>query len=88
MSPSPKWHLERFSRFLHSSPQKCPYTLQWATLHLKIPPSYGGSGPHLMHGSWAHPSPQPKWHLDQFSHVCRAHYCERPTDRQITLLDL
>ena len=35
--------------------------------------------------SWAHPRPQPKWHLDRFSRFCRAHYChrqiDRPTDR-------
>jgi len=29
--------------------------------------------------SWAHLSPQPKQHLDRFSHLCRAH-C-RPTDQ-------
>ena len=29
---------------------------------------------------WAHPSPQPKWHLDWFSHFCRAHDHDRPTD--------
>jgi len=23
--------------------------------------------------SWAHLSPQPKWHLDRFSCFCRAH---------------
>jgi len=28
--------------------------------------------------SLAHLSPQPKWHLDQFSHFCRAHDCDRP----------
>jgi len=31
---------------------------------------------------WANPSPQPKQHLDRFSRFCRAHYCDRLTDRQ------
>ena len=26
-------------------------------------------------------SPNPKWHLDRFSHFCRAHYCDKQTDR-------
>jgi len=42
--------------------------------------------------AWAHPSPKPKRHLSTFSHFCRAHDCERPTDRptdrQTTLLSL
>ena len=30
---------------------ECPYTLQWDTpFPLKIVPSHGGSGPHLIHG--------------------------------------
>ena len=61
----------------------CPYPL-------KIVPTHGGSGPHLMHGSkphlihgsLAHPNPQPKRHLDRFSHFCMAHNCDRLTDRQ------
>jgi len=36
--------------------------------------------------SWAHPSPERKRHLDLFSRVCRAHYYDRQTDGQITLL--
>jgi len=28
---------------------------------------------HLTHGSWSHPSLQPKWHLNRFSHFCTAH---------------
>jgi len=30
---------------------------------------------------WAHPSPQPKWHLDRFSHFCRAHNRDRQTNQ-------
>jgi len=35
------------------------------------------SRPHLIH-----PSPQPKRHLDRVSRFCRAHYCDKHTDRQ------
>jgi len=34
------------------------------SVYLKIALSHGGSGPHLMCGSWADLSPHPKWHLD------------------------
>jgi len=27
-----------------------------------------------------------KWHLNRFSRFCRAHYCDRQTDQQTTLL--
>jgi len=30
---------------------------------------------------WAHPSPDPKRHLDLFSHFCTPHNRDRPTDR-------
>jgi len=30
---------------------------------------------------WAHSSPYPKWHLDWFSHFCRAHDRYGPTDQ-------
>jgi len=30
----------------------------------------------------------PKWHLDRFSCLHRAHDCDRQTDRHITLLHL
>jgi len=57
---------------------ECPYTLQWdAPFRLKIAASYGGCGPHLIHGSrdGTHPSPQPKRHLDRFSRFCRTYCC-------------
>jgi len=31
---------------------------------------------------WAHLNPHPKQHLDWFSRFCRAHDCDRQTDRQ------
>jgi len=44
---------------------ECPYTLQWDTpFPLKIVPSMGDLDPHLIHGSWAHPSP---WSLFLYS---------------------
>jgi len=43
---------------------------------------------HLTYDSmWAHPSPQPKRHLDRFSRFCRANECGRQTmllDRSVT----
>jgi len=53
-----------FTMGCHFPPQNCPFP--WGDLDL-----------HLKHSSWAHPSPQPKQHLDQFSYFCRAH-CDRP----------
>jgi len=50
---------------------------------LKIAPSHRGSGPPLIVVPWAHPSPQPKWHLDRFSRFCRAHHCDSLTDHAI-----
>jgi len=41
----------------------CPFTF-------KITPPHGGSGPSSNAIPWAHPSPQPKWHLDRFSRFC------------------
>jgi len=60
---------------------ECPYTLQRPPITpSKLPPCMGSLEPHLIH-PWAHPSPQPKLHLDQFSNFCRAHNHDRQTDR-------
>ena len=49
-SPQSKRHHDRFSCFCTGTTE-CSYTLQWdAPFPLKIAPSYGGSGPHLIHG--------------------------------------
>jgi len=46
----------------------------------KIAPSHMGDlEPHLIHGSWAHASPQPKRHLNRFSRFYGAH----DRDRQV-----
>jgi len=39
----------------------CPCTIQWAPLSPKLPTAID---------SWAHPSPKPRRHLDQFSCFC------------------
>jgi len=54
---------------------ECPYTLQWdAHSSPKICPfPWGDLDPHLIHGSRAHPSPQPKRQIDRCSRFCRAH---------------
>jgi len=52
--------------FLHSSRQKVPIL----TMGSSFPQNCffpGGSGPHLVDGSLAYPSPQPKRHFDRFS---------------------
>ena len=51
-------------------------TLQCAVcrhVSLKSASSCGGSGPHLMHGSFDPHESAPKQHLDRFSHFCTAH---------------
>ena len=47
---------------------------------LNIASSYGGYGPSSNMVSWAHLSPQPKGHLDQFSWFCKDHDHDRQTD--------
>ena len=47
---------------------------------LKIAPSHGGSGPHLIHGCLGPPSPQ------SGSAVYAGSVTDRQTDRQTTLL--
>jgi len=69
-SPQSNRHLDRFSRFLHSSLQTS-YILQWPLpLPIKIAALHSGSRPHLYVVPWAHPSPQPERHLDRFSRFC------------------
>ena len=49
------------------------YTLQRATLGAsKLPLPMGDLQLHPIHDFLAHPSPQPKRHLDRFSHFCTA----------------
>ena len=48
----------------------------------KGPPSCGqDSGPHLIHDSLGPAELAPKWHLDRFSHFCRAYCCVQQTGK-------
>jgi len=83
LEPKTQTKSQLLQPFLHSSlqsvpilhhgpplpPQNCPFLWEAAIC-----------GPHLIHGSFGPPSPQPKRHLDKFSCFCRAHYCDRHTD--------
>jgi len=66
-----KRHLDQFSRFCTDHGRQRPCIVQWtAPSPIKIAPSQGYLDPNLIYGSlvpWAHPSPQPKQHLDRFS---------------------
>ena len=62
--------------------------VQWdAPSPLKIASFSGGSEPMAM-VPLANLSPEPKLQFDRFTRFCRAHYCDRQTDRQTTLLGL
>jgi len=84
-SSQPKQHLDRFSRFCTDDHIVSLYFAMGRPFFLsKLPLPMGQSGSHLIHGSLGPPyqSPQPKRHLDRFSRFCRAHQCDRLTDRQ------
>jgi len=72
------------SAVLHSSRQS-HYTLQCAVpfppIKLPLP-----MGEYIF--PWAHPSPQPKQHLNPFNHFCRAHSCDRPIDHATRLVTI
>ena len=52
---------------------------------LRITPFHGGIWTPIQYMvPWAHLTLQSKWHLDQFSHFCRAQQCDRQTDQQTT----
>jgi len=55
-SPYPKRHLERFSRFCTTHGRESLYFTMGCPFPLKIAPTHGGSGPHLIHTFWGHPS--------------------------------
>jgi len=69
--------------FLHRWLQSVPILYSGTLLSpLKIAPSHGWIWtPIYCVVPWTHPSPQPKWHLNQFSRFSRAHLCDRETDR-------
>jgi len=51
----------------------------------KLPLVLGDLGPHITHGFLGSTESILQTVLDQFSHFCRAHSCERQTDRQTML---
>ena len=68
-------------RFLHSSPQSVPILSNGppSPHRSKLSLAMGDLDPNLIHGSWVHPSSQPKMHLDRFGRYCRL---TSVTDRQ------
>jgi len=71
-SPQSKRYHNWFSRFRTGDRRVSLYF----TVGCPSPPSklpMGDLDSHLYMVPWAHPSPQPKQHLDRFSHLCRAH---------------
>jgi len=71
--------------FLHRWPQRVPILYSGPPLPPQNCPFSLGSGPHLIHDPWAHTTPQPKQHLDLFSHFLQSSelwQTDRPTDSQ------
>jgi len=66
--------------FLRSSRQRVPIIYNRNPSPSKLPLRLGGSGPRLTHASLGRL--ESKRHVDRFSRVCRAHNCDRETDRQ------
>jgi len=66
--------------FLQGSRQRVPIFYNQSPFPPQNYPFAWGSGPHLIHGSCSYPSPQPKRHLDRFSHFRRVTVVtDRPT---------
>ena len=82
LTPHPKRHLDRFSRFCTADGIASLFTMG-RTASSKLPLPLGEIWAHLIHGFLgpAQPSPQPKRHLDRQAIFCRAHYRDRPTNQ-------
>jgi len=76
-----KWNLHRFSHFCTAHSRKSVYFTMGHSFPLKIAFAWGIWTPIQYMVPLAHPSPQQKRHLDQFSSFCKAHNRDRPTDR-------
>ena len=73
-SPQPKRHPYRFSRLCTDDRRVSLYFTMGRPFSPKICPfPWGDLDLHLIHGSRAHPSPQPKRQLRRCSRFCRAH---------------
>jgi len=77
-SPQPKRQIDRFTHFCTAHGRKSLYFIMGRPPLLKIAPSHDGM---MTHGSLAHPSPQPKRHLDRSAVLHKAHYCDK-TDQE------
>jgi len=65
------------------------FTMEHPFPHSKLPIRTGRYAPHLIHDSLAHPSPDTKQHLNQFSSSAGLTIVtDRPTNRQTMLLGL
>jgi len=67
LSPQPKRQIDQFSRFCTAHRRKSLYFTMGAPFP-RIAPSHGGIWTPSHTIPWDHPSPQPKWHLDQLSY--------------------
>jgi len=75
---------DRFSRYCTTHGRLFLYfTMDRLFPHQHCPFAWG-IWTHLIHGSWAHPSPQPKRHLDRFSRFCTI-FTDRQTDHCVTI---
>jgi len=70
------------SRFEYVYHQICP-GMFWASPFSpsKLPLHVWGSGPHLIHGSWAQLNQHSKWHHDRFGCFCSVHDHDRQPNR-------
>jgi len=73
LSPQSKRRLYQFSRFCTDDRRVSLYfTMGWP-FPSKIAPLMGHLDSHPIHGSLSPPESSTKWHLDLFSHFCKAH---------------
>ena len=73
LSPNPKWHLDRFSFYCTAHGRESVYFTPGRPYTLKLPLHMGDLNSYLIYGSWTHPNPQPKRHLDRFRCFCTVH---------------
>jgi len=89
LSVQRKRQIDRFSRSCTAQCRNYLYFYNGRFFPRNCPSPWGDLDPHLIHGSWAQPSPQPKRHLNQFSHFAGlTSVTERPTDhatRSVTI---
>jgi len=67
LSPQPKRQIDQFSCFCTAHSRKSLYFTMGAPFPPKLPLPMKDLDPIYFMIPWAHPNPQPKWHLDWFS---------------------